>query len=79
MSVCRPAGDLPWPPAACRTLEDLAPDRGLAKHHCWLPALCEAGDSSPWGFSVRADVCEWVHEVVADAQSTKWVRQLGPK
>lgn len=28
-------------------------------------ALCEAGDSSSWGFRVRSDVYVWVHRVVA--------------
>lgn len=56
VSVCWPVGDLPWPPAACRSLGDLAPDGG-GKAPQLAALLCEAGDSFSWGFSVRADVC----------------------
>lgn len=70
VSVCWPVGDLPWPPAACRSLGDLAPDGG-GKAPQLAALLCEAGDSFSWGFSVRADVCVWVHKVVAAGRCPK--------
>lgn len=73
VSVCWPV-DLLWPPAACRTLGDLAPDGGLARHHYWLSHSVRQVIPLH-GVCVRADVCVWVHKVVAAGRCPK--HQMG--
>lgn len=79
VSVCWPV-DLLWPPAACRTLGDLAPDGGLARHHYWLSHSVRQVIPLH-GVCVRADVLYGYIRLwqLEGAQSTKWVRHLGPK